>query len=85
MSITIPTIPKLPAKGLCEHCADATCCFMPDMLEEHLSCVTEHDTWNYKDVDPGSWDACSIDLPEFEGEVITWCPMHMDISNEPEF
>ena len=79
MSITIPTIPKLPATGECDTCQDANCCPMTEMLDEHLSCVKQYDTWHYEDVDPGSWDACSIDLPEFEGEVITWCPMHSEV------
>jgi len=53
---------------------------MPDMLAQHLNLVTEHQSWFYEDVDPGGWDEFSIDLPEFEGDTIEWCPMHEDIS-----
>lgn len=79
MSINIPTIPKLPAKGLCESCADVNCCPMTDMLAEHLECVKEYDTWQYEDIDPGSWDACAIDLPTFTDDFIEWCPMHSTV------
>jgi len=76
MTIEIPVIPKLPATGLCESCAVANECPMPDMLDEHLSLVKMHDTWWYEDVDPGSWDEFSIDLPAFTGDVVEWCPMY---------
>ena len=74
--MNIPTIPTLPAKGLCESCVDVNCCFMSDMLEAHLACVKEYNTWSYKHIDPASWDECSIDLPEFTDDIIEWCPMH---------
>ena len=74
--MNIPNIPTLPAKGLCESCVDVNCCFMSDMLEAHLTCVKEYNTWSYKHIDPASWDECSIDLPEFTDDIIEWCPMH---------
>ena len=73
--IKIPTIPTLPAKGLCESCTDAHDCPMPQMLANHIGFVHEYETWHYRE-DEGAWDEYSIDLPEFTDDVIEWCPMY---------
>jgi len=74
--MNIPTIPKLPAKGLCESCMDADDCPMVTMLPIHLDLVKEYNTWHYEDIDPASWDTYAIDLPTFTDDFVEWCPMH---------
>ena len=76
--LELPVIPPLPSGGECETCVEAKDCPMPDMLKKHFELVVQHRTWEYEHEDPGGWHEYAIDVPDFDGTDVEWCPMHED-------
>jgi len=68
---------KLPLNnGICLTCADIKCCPMTKMLPKWEEILAE-----YKDPKterPDLFDEFSIDKPDIEDGIITWCPMHYE-------
>jgi len=66
----------LPAKGLCEMCADRSDCPMKSMLPTHRWLQIEFGEY-YGNIAPDAWVEFAIDEIDFVGEEVTWCPMYV--------
>ena len=61
--------------GECLSCADKDDCPMTEMLPMWLKIISECDG-DMESIPEDLWDEFSVDMPDIEDGVITWCPMH---------
>jgi hypothetical protein len=62
-------------EGKCKTCADIGNCPMKTMLPKHRENVKNYGE-NYEDTRSDLWEEESIDEPDIENGIVTWCPMH---------
>ena len=61
--------------GICLTCVDDNDCPISLMLQRWKKIVEEYGE-NIQDTRPDLWDEYSIEEPEVENDIVTWCPMY---------